>query len=315
MNPWSVQIELAEGCNKLCPFCGLNGIRNAPGGYKLMTPETVRNLAVQCGEFIPRARYEFAMHGEPLIHKDHVNIFRFFRYHLPKTQIQLTTNGGVLRHKMQQRLDAIYDSGVDFVILDTYLPERDELRAEAAQLTGIVVKDFYDTLNPEGWSPWHNHGRSKERLLVLMDDLGERDGEVKSRVIYNHAGNAIGQPVPEQPLKKTCTLPFRELTVCYNGNINLCCHDWGHEYVCGNVNERRLEDIWNGPEFTAARRMLDARDRNFGPCSRCNYPGGGRVGLLPKQEPVTAEDRKILRRVIAESPSNNGFPKVFPKSK
>ena len=25
-NPWSIQIELVEGCNRMCKFCGINGI-------------------------------------------------------------------------------------------------------------------------------------------------------------------------------------------------------------------------------------------------------------------------------------------------
>ena len=29
--PWSVQIGMVEGCNRLCTFCGLNAIRTKVG--------------------------------------------------------------------------------------------------------------------------------------------------------------------------------------------------------------------------------------------------------------------------------------------
>jgi tRNA A37 methylthiotransferase MiaB len=28
--PWSVQVELVEGCNRICGFCGINAIRSKP---------------------------------------------------------------------------------------------------------------------------------------------------------------------------------------------------------------------------------------------------------------------------------------------
>ena len=33
--PWSIQIELTEGCNRLCTFCGLNAIRDGKIGDPL----------------------------------------------------------------------------------------------------------------------------------------------------------------------------------------------------------------------------------------------------------------------------------------
>ena len=45
--PWSIQIELAEGCSRLCSFCGLNGIRDKPGNYKFISPILMEKLAAE----------------------------------------------------------------------------------------------------------------------------------------------------------------------------------------------------------------------------------------------------------------------------
>lgn len=323
--PFSIQIELCQGCNKTCTFCGLQGIYG-PGGNKLgnsegtqrtsapffhMTVEIADELAQQCAEFIPNARYEFAMHGEPTLNPDYLEIFRIFRSYLPDAQIQLTTNGVRFRNgKMQNAVREILDAGIDYIILDTYEPERSNLVEQAKQLVGIDLIDYYD--QPDGKpkvSPWHNHRRKLQNTVILMDDIGLVSGKIKNRVIYNHAGNAEGVEWPEAPMEKVCTLPFREITVNWDGSVNLCCMDFAHEYKTGNVTKKTLKDIWYGPEFTAARAALRTKNRRFTPCARCNYFGGFRPGLLPDAEPLTEDHKATIHRVvIEETTKQNRYP-------
>ena len=304
--PWSVQVELVEGCNRLCPFCGLNAIRKGPGNYKWMAWETAERTSRSLVDLCPTARLEFAMHGEPTMHPRKHEILAMFRERLPKAQMQLTTNGNVLAGKMQERLEAIFDAGVDFVLMDTYYPERLMLQAKAQALQGIQVLDFYRDCQPNGWSPYHNHHRSVQRTLVVMDDLGLRNGESRSRIVVNQAGNSPAVPETRAPLRRMCTLPFREVTVAWNGDVNLCCEDWGHEYTCGNVLEDSLRAIWWGEAFEAARRVLFARRRAMTPCCRCDKASGPRVGLVPKYDPPNKADLETIRVTQAASRPTNG---------
>lgn len=307
--PWSVQIELTEGCNRLCSFCGLNGIRTGPGNYKYMDLETASNSAKGLAALNPLLRMEFAMHGEPMMHPKHAEIISMFRAAMPKTQIMVTTNGKTMLKDMEPKLDRLFRSGVDFVVMDTYYPERDELQALARGLSdSIEVRDFYDDCVPKKWSPWHNHKRAEQRLLIIMDDLAARNGEVSSRVIMNHAGNMREKPLPAEPLVKTCTNPFRELSICYDGDINVCCMDWGHEAVMGNVNKQSIGSIWWGAKFEAFRTALQNKDRRMSPCARCDKNSGHRAGLLPKYPELTKADIKLIRKTLFEdSKPRNGF--------
>lgn len=305
--PWSVQIELAEGCSRICPFCGINGIREKPGNYNFMTIETADTLAKQCARFCPESRYEFAMHGEPTMNPHYLEMFGIFRTHLPNAQLQLTTNGVKFRKSvdhMRVRVEEIFDFGIDFIILDTYWPERDTLRKYAFQLKdeGYDVVDFYEELVPNGESPWYNHHRKWQNRIVLMDDLLKRDGEVRSRVIYNHAGNAAMKPPLDEPLHKTCTMPFRELSFRWDGSVALCCHDWKGEYKISNIHDDNIEDIWNHKRFEAARTFLQNKMRAFNPCVYCDVDSGARAGLLPKYEYPTKDDALIVLETIEENP-------------
>jgi radical SAM protein with 4Fe4S-binding SPASM domain len=131
-----------------------------------------------------------------------------------------------------------------------------------------------------------------------MDDLGARNGEIASRVIVNHAGNNKSKPVVSEPLKKTCTMPFREISITWNGNINLCCQDWKSQFIIENVNEKTIEEIWYSKRFESGRAMLQNKDRNMSPCNKCDIGSGSRSGLLPKYGPVTEEDRKVVNMDI-----------------
>ena len=46
--PWSVQIGMVEGCNRLCTFCGLNAIRTKVGeNIKCMEISTAHKIALE----------------------------------------------------------------------------------------------------------------------------------------------------------------------------------------------------------------------------------------------------------------------------
>lgn len=299
--PYCFQIELTEGCSRICGFCGINAIRLKPGSYKHLHEDLAGKIALDVQQLNPEARIEFAMHGEPLMNPNYERIFSIFRALLPKANMMVTTNGVRFMKDMQVGLDRVFASGIDFVMLDTYYPERDQLREAASKLVGITVKDFYDELAPAGWSPYANHRRKYQRFVCLMDDIGARDGEHPTRKLHNHSGsNPLGQEVRE-PLAKTCTKPFREMSVTWNGEVRLCCEDWVGDYVCGNVEEATLAEIWRGPAFEAARTFLQNKRRDFGACQNCDAGSGMRVGLLPKYGQVTKSEEDTLRVTEARS--------------
>jgi radical SAM protein with 4Fe4S-binding SPASM domain len=293
--PWSVQIELAEGCSRICSFCGINGIRSKAGNYKFMTIETATELAKQLADFCPDARMEFAMHGEPTMNPKHLEIISIFRAELPRAQMQITTNGvRMVKRDMQVEAEALFAAGIDFIVLDTYYPERDILRDKAFLLQGMNVMDYYDDMIPKKISPWNNYHRKMNNTIILMDDLEARNGESKARVIYNHAGNNESKGKLRRQLEKTCTIPFREVSIIWNGNVNICCQDWKGEFVVENIMNSPIKEIWKSPRWEAARTFLQNKDRSLSPCNKCDIGAGSRSGLLPKYGEITPEIEAIV---------------------
>jgi len=295
--PWCLQPELVRGCSMrhgsgpggLCHFCGITAIREGPGNYEYMSLTTAERIASQAADWCPKIRVEYAMRGEPLMHPKHLEIFKMFRKYLPEASIMVTTNGDTLRNRMQDAVEKIFETGLNFILLDTYYPKerRDQLREQAWALKDVRVVDYFDEMMPAGESPYARHN-TWQRTIILMDDLSVRDGEHQSRLVKTHAGSNQTKQIRE-PLHRNCGRPFREMTFTTEGNLTLCCDDWRMEYIIGNVNTFTLEELWKHPKMEAARARLLQHDRNWGPCRECDAPSAPRSGLLPHYDPPTPE--------------------------
>lgn len=302
--PWCIQPELTRGCTMrhgsgpggLCHFCGLTAIRSGPGEYEFMSVETAKKIAEDAATWSPKLRIEYAMRGEPLMNPHHLEIFKIFKSALSSSSHMVTTNGDTIRtppgkpfHRLQEQAEKIFDSGLNFILLDTYYPKerRDQLREEAYSLKDIQVVDFFQDWMPKGISPYSRHDKL-QRTVVIMDDISIHDGEHSSRLVKTHAGANQTKSIPE-PLHRNCGRPFREMTFTAEGDFMLCCDDWQLEYKIGSIHDFTLSELWQHPRLEAARARLMQKDRSWGPCAQCDAPMAPRTGLLPHYDPPTPE--------------------------
>lgn len=63
--------------------------------------------------------------------------------------------------------------------------------------------------------------------------------------------------------KVACNVPWEKLTVAWDGDVVPCCYDYDKKYPLGNVKNKKIMDMWNGPEMQKLRReFLDNDVRN-----------------------------------------------------
>ena len=70
-----------------------------------------------------------------------------------------------------------------------------------------------------------------------------------------------------------CTYPSYTLFVDYNGDTQMCSHDWGKKMIMGNIKTKSIKEIWTSKKFNYARKKLGKADRNFSPCNVCDVKG------------------------------------------
>jgi len=295
--PNNIQVELVEGCNRMCAFCGIYSIWKEKQDriVHFMDFDLAKQVAAGLSSWkgFEKKRIEFAMHGEPTLHPKHTDIITVFRKSLPYAQLQFTTNGILLHQWGSDYVKKLFQSGVNILVVDTY-SNREEIN-KALVGSGIRISSYY---GDGSVNPYHYHGPDLQ-VIVVMDDLGKRSGSRAARKILNHAGNSnqkvllrLGIPPINAPLTKKCSRPFREITIHYDGTVPICCTDWRHECLLGKFPDSgSFQDIWNSDGFQSARALLgNGLREGIVPCARCDYNGGFRLGLLPKPPRISEQD-------------------------
>ena len=295
--PFCLQVELCEGCNLRCSFCGLNGIRGKANDLKFMTLDLAKVLIEQIKESKWNSRIEFAMHGEPSLHPDLVKIVSLFRKGLPKkTHLMMTSNGGGFLRSPTELIDGVLIN-LNVLALDAY---------ENVNIVPKILEKYTGVFKPKHYpkdkqaNP-HQRRAEGEHDLVIVQDISEATKGTHSS-LNNHCG--CGAPLNDSAQGKRCAKPFREMSIRWDGSIALCCNDWTGVYKCGNIQYKSIVDIWQGPEFQAARRKLYHGLRDFGACKGCDALSY-RPGLLPDQRgndslPLPSpRDEAVIAKAVA----------------
>ncbi len=272
--PYCIQIEMTEGCNLRCGFCGLNGIRGKSNDFKFLSVHAADKIAGMIGEEGWNPRIEFAMHGEPSFNPYRVQIIERFRYCLPDGHIMMTSNGGaLLSGDVTENIDSMMEAGLNVLALDDYESVNivDKLMERYDGDADIWNYPLDKEANP------HRRRRASTHDLVIVEDISIADEGVHAS-LNNHAG--CGAPKNSNAQGKRCAKVFRELSIRWNGDVAICCNDWRGEYKVGNVLETPIWTLWQSEEFAAARRKLYHGQRDFGPCAGCDALSY-RNGLLP----------------------------------
>ena len=305
--PYCVQVELVQGCNLACAFCGIHdiGYQSKKRGLDFMSADTVVSLVDQMKEFKWNSRIEFAVHGEPSLHPNLPLIIDEFRRVLPKAYLMLTSNGGGFLGKKAHSPYELFNVGLNTLALDNY---------EHANIVPKVIKKwelhkmpyFYHYPEDKNGNP---HKRHSGKKISIVRDISKATAGTHSS-LNNHAGSA--GPRDHSARHKRCGKVFRELTVRWDGHVAICCNDWPGRYKLGHISEG-LERIWQGARINAARQYLYEADRTMNnvvpdiPCNGCNELTV-RPGLLPDQKgklsvpAPTIETDRVIREAMEGAP-------------
>jgi len=297
--PNAIQIELVEGCSLNCQFCGVQGIRETRGGYKYMTCETMDGLCVRLAHAIKNHRWnpriELAMHGEPTMHPQIVDMVAALA-RVGLRSLSVVSNGTGFSKK-PDLIDRLVRSGVDWICLDEY-DGCDFVQKALAGYSGDVPIYRYDGSDEQVkfWS----QGNRKPPGVIVKSDVSHLTKPYDR--VNTHCGGG-GKPHEVNPaLHKRCAKPFRELAIRWDGNVALCCNDFRGIYKIGNLLDyETLDGLWHAPGFEAARRVLYAGSREFVPCQWCDALSP-RVGLLPDKygkKTMPAPDRTTTQAINA----------------
>lgn len=277
-SPYVWVIEASHGCNLNCGHCCNELLPK--DRYENMSAVTWRNTWEVLNAVSPTVRVDLSgIVGEPTMHPDLVEMLKVARAIAPQAQIQITTNGTMLKAGKVTYRDLL-TAGANIVFTDQYGTHEEFERL--AEDSGYPWYQYYD--KPDGaWSPWTYYG-PHPKFIVLMDHPANWPesryragllGTWYNNMNWERAKRFKMYPVTEAPQRR-CNQPFITIPVAANGSYLLCCLD-GMQITAGqlgNVNEgvEGFYNYWYGKRMQVIRRHLRNKDRRAIPyaCGKCD---------------------------------------------
>ena len=203
----SVSLEISTYCNRKCHYCP-NKDYETPKNF--MSWDIFKSAIAQLKDIKYTGIFQYHLFNEPLFDERLTDFVRYTSTHLPKVTRVLISNGDLLNIEKAKELS---EAGIDKFV--------------------VTVHDS----NPE---------RNLERLKPVKEFLKEKMRLQTSNELYltNRGGLIDIEDEKRKADYKKCPY-IRTLTIGYNGDVILCCHDYFRKYVMGNVMEKSILEIWN----------------------------------------------------------------------
>lgn len=288
--PPIIQLQTKSGCNASCVFCPQREIKDLfpPAA---MTDELFRRVVEQCAVEPNFHGMGFVLQNEPLTDEGIYDKIRLFRDSVsPKAMAFLVTNGTLLTPENGDRiiasgLDAMHIScnGLgkeDFEAVnegkswDVFSANLEAFLARDLSKIGVMMSfvrsNLYRGELDRAIAQWRARG-----LRCFVHGINNRGGLVKDFEKYARPMDLEPWPVRFQKrfmqwFIGCCPYPFIQMSVLASGKVIVCTHDWQRKTVVGDLNERSIRDVWNGPEMRDVRlRLLQGRG-GVAACEGCD---------------------------------------------
>ena len=221
--PLPAIIEISESgmCNRKCSFCP----RSDPE-YNHVNEFISFLLIEKLGGELKQLNFEnrilFSGFVEPLLDKKLYEKIKLLKNYLPKSKIEINTNGDVLNKK---RLIKLFENGLDVLLISVYDSKEDADKFEKLCIdTGLNENQY--VIRHRYYSEENDFGITLSNRAGMMNNA---DFSIKSL---------------KEPLNSPCYYPSYTFFLDYQGDVLMCPHDWGKKLILGNLNEKSFSEIW-----------------------------------------------------------------------
>ena len=310
--PYVLNIFPSNACNFRCAYCVQSMNRAAlisKYGFlrDSMTSETFAKTVSQAKEFGRLKLVSFTGQGEPLLHKDIVEMVKIIKLYNIAGRVDIVTNGVLLNCKMS---DALIEASLDVLRISLQgITEEKYYSIARAEI------DFAELVDNIGHFYSASRGKCKvyakipdislgpgdeEKFYKMFDGITDRMYVEKIMPVYDGVDYSrwkmsldTDRRGVSHERRKVCPFPFYQLDVWPNGDVVPCpaIHKVGN---LGNVNDRTLAEIWDSEELRKFRLMhLRGERMSHGQCGVCCGPDD----CAHPEDTLDGNEGEIMRRM------------------
>jgi radical SAM protein with 4Fe4S-binding SPASM domain len=252
-----IELNINEICNRRCPFCPRVDPEIYPNQNIHMDMKTVKTIAEQLNDLGFTGIVNISGTGEPLLTKYIVDIVREFGKQ--GIHVEIVTNGDVLQRKRgSQLIKDLYEAGLQQFVVSMYDgPEQIELFNKLFDSCGIHKSQY----------------SLRDRWYDESEDYGLLYTNRAGNIGFEHLSDVAKEKLMKSG-KSACFYTHYSMMIDWDGDALLCCQDMYNRTVkFGNVNNKKLIDIWKDAKLMEFRNKLKKGERSLSPCSNCNANG------------------------------------------
>ncbi|MFC1807256.1 radical SAM/SPASM domain-containing protein [Candidatus Omnitrophota bacterium] len=288
--PFLLRIEPTNACNLSCVFCPTGDkklLRKFRRPLGVMNYELYKKIIDDLKDFdVKIKKLFFYKDGEPLLNPKLVDMILYANHNDVAEEMWITTNGTLLNPRINR---ALVKAGLKVIKISIYGISSEQYYKICHN--EINYKRLIDNIRDlyENRGSCHIHVKLvRGKLLPGEKNKFVRDfGEISSSLgIENLMGWSMSNikdftmgtnPVTTTdglPLvpKEICPYPFYSLAVNFNGTVSVCCADWSHKTIVGDLRKESLREVWTGKQLYdfCIMHLRKERHRNCA-CGNCQY--------------------------------------------
>lgn len=296
--PFSILIDPTNICNFRCSFCptgnqSLLDEVGRPKGYMDINlyRKIINDISLLCTSSHSRiTRIHLYKDGEPLLNKELSSMIAYTKQMNVSDSVETTTNAAALT---KSKSDELIDSGLDVIRISVEHVNDQGYKA--------ITKTFgnYDKIvrNVKYFYNEKTRRQTKLHVFVKIIDAGLSDSDKKkfiddfseisdsinidkpmgwSQFFGKSIGLDIIAPVGMDGFTKrkrrvVCPEPFSKLSINFDGTVSICCVDWSHGTVVGDLKKTNITNIWHGAELKEFRlKHLQGKRSEIPACAGCD---------------------------------------------
>ncbi len=281
--PEVISIESSSHCNADCIMCPREQLSRSKGN---MSIDLYHKIIDECAE---NAKYiklvQPFMFGEPFINKQLVEMIQYTKDKLPRTPINVSTNGSLIN---PEKAEALITSKLDKINIDI-----DGATAETFE--GVRVGLVYEQVVENArylMELKRLTGSKTPEITVTIINMDETQHEIEdfkkiwtsiadNVVVQSYTtwtGNVEDKNVGDQASASAiggftfpCKHPWEEFVIANDGRVSICCLDFDFKVEIGNISNQSIKEVWNGDPIQEIRqKMMENRYSELEICSQCN---------------------------------------------
>ena len=170
----------------------------------------------------------------------------------------------------------LIQGGLDYLRVSVYAGTQGKF--EAVTGSKMRLSDILDNLNQ---LQELKRGLRSKRPFVYVKMLNDGDADENNQ-FFSHFSDIADEIALEKPHnwlsggetgdKLVCPLPFKMLSIRWNGDVIVCDPDYQNNTCVGNALQENIQDIWYGGRLGEFRRMqLEGRRHENESCRNCSF--------------------------------------------